>query len=168
MGCKARPVLFVGFALLHADENPEACGTASIEGALRDFKTGTGGAYAPLSGGQKPFPAARVARFVRMTSTRRRWRACPWSRRCSSCVIVRRIRIPAPSKLTAHSPDACLLAQLDKKLEAALDCLALRSSSGKLHCASHQCIVDFNISPHELCSRSPTQGFNNHPLQFGD
>jgi len=30
------------------------------------FETGTGFAYAKLSGGQKPAPAARVARFVRM------------------------------------------------------------------------------------------------------
>src|ERR1700722_6266261 len=39
----------------------------SLEGPLRDFKTGTGFADAKLSGGQKPAPAARVARFVRMT-----------------------------------------------------------------------------------------------------
>ena len=37
------------------------------KGALRDFETGTGGAYAPLSGSQKPSPTARDARFVRMT-----------------------------------------------------------------------------------------------------
>jgi hypothetical protein len=41
---------------------------ASIrKGALRDFETGTGFAYAKLSGGQKPSPAARVAHFVKMT-----------------------------------------------------------------------------------------------------
>ena len=34
------------------------------KGALRDFKTGTGGAYAPLS---EILPATRVARSVRMT-----------------------------------------------------------------------------------------------------
>jgi hypothetical protein len=36
--------------------------------AARFSETGTGFAYAKLSGGQKPFPAARVARSVRMTS----------------------------------------------------------------------------------------------------
>jgi hypothetical protein len=35
-----------------------------MEGPLRDFRTGTGGAYAPLS---EILPSARVARFVRMT-----------------------------------------------------------------------------------------------------
>jgi hypothetical protein len=34
------------------------------KGALRDFETGTGGACAPQS---EILPAARVARFVRMT-----------------------------------------------------------------------------------------------------
>jgi hypothetical protein len=33
-------------------------------------ETGTGFAYAKLSGSQKPFPTARVARFVRMTQKR--------------------------------------------------------------------------------------------------
>jgi hypothetical protein len=51
-----------------------------------------------------------------------------------------------------RSPYACLLVQLNQELEAALDCLSLRSSSGKLHRAIHQCVVDFNIGSHELCS----------------
>src|SRR5208283_1797574 len=36
---------------------------------MQQPRTGTGGACAPLSGGQKPAPSARVARFVRMTSS---------------------------------------------------------------------------------------------------
>jgi hypothetical protein len=52
-----------GFALLLSNQDPK--------GPLRDFqKTGTGFARAKLSGGQKPYPAARVARSVRMTQIR--------------------------------------------------------------------------------------------------
>src|ERR1700733_8036968 len=36
---------------------------------MQRFRIGTGFASAKLSGGQKPCPAARVARFVRMTES---------------------------------------------------------------------------------------------------
>jgi hypothetical protein len=43
--------------------NPQVILIASedLQGPLRDFKTGTGGAYAPLSGGQQPAPLALLA-----------------------------------------------------------------------------------------------------------
>jgi hypothetical protein len=38
------------------------------KGPLRDFRTGTGGACAPLSGSQKPSPAARVCSLRQETN----------------------------------------------------------------------------------------------------
>ena len=43
---------------------------AKIAGALRDFETGTGFAYAKLSGSQKPGPPVANAPVVRMTQRR--------------------------------------------------------------------------------------------------
>src|SRR5271154_425061 len=52
---------------VHGQARPEFQRAVTIGSAARFSETGTGFANAKLSGGQEPAPAARVARFVRMT-----------------------------------------------------------------------------------------------------
>jgi hypothetical protein len=67
IGCQGRDRVIIGGNLT---PNPSRAGrrTGGSEGPLRDLKTGTGFAGAKLS---EVLPAARVARFVRMTDESR-------------------------------------------------------------------------------------------------
>jgi hypothetical protein len=60
-----------GSASPQSNENAARTRDNLNKGPLRDLKTGTRFADAKLSGGQKPVPAARDARFVRMTDAAR-------------------------------------------------------------------------------------------------
>jgi hypothetical protein len=88
-----------GFALLHSEKNPETYGPTSAVERCAISETGTGGARAPLS---EILPAARDARFVRMTQEARDARVV---RTTDAARDARILRMTAESRDARFSPE---------------------------------------------------------------